>query len=214
MIREIAEADYGWKAEKCFQLLLPIWKDGLAPADDSHLREVLELIRWSEPEDPEWSPGGYGERGHWMRLFACEALVRLALRFPASSGGQADILAQLTASAVALGQPAASAAAGVLAWRFVALPPEDEDRAFLAFAILLLAAYLERPRAWLTELAAWVEDEEARARNEAALKPELAWLLGLSPFRLRDAVWRSLARQILIPGDEPLRLLGELVATE
>src|SRR6266852_3913871 len=76
MLREIAAADYGWKADECYALLQPILKAGLVAADDFNLREVLELIRWSEPEDPAWSPGGQGLRGHWMRLFACTAMVR------------------------------------------------------------------------------------------------------------------------------------------
>jgi hypothetical protein len=86
MLREIAEADYGWKAEECYALLQPMLKTGLVASDDSHLREVLELIRWSEPDEPDWSPGGRGRRGHWMRLFACTAMVRLAAKYPASFG--------------------------------------------------------------------------------------------------------------------------------
>ena len=59
------------------------------------MREVLELIRWSEPDDPDWSPGGQGPRGHWMRLFACTVRVRLAPKYPASFGSECDTLAQL-----------------------------------------------------------------------------------------------------------------------
>jgi hypothetical protein len=229
MLREIAEADYGWKADECHALLRPILNEGLAPADDFNLREVLELIRWSEPDDPEWSPGGQGPRGHWMRLFACAALIRFAPFHRDLFDGECSTVAQLISSAIELGRPVERAAASLLAWRFLSYPGGDPDGAFLAFGILLLAAHLERgeDRArWLKDLATWVEGEESRARN--SLSPWFSssslrwdqWLTGLTLFNQREAVWRSLARRILArpecphPGDasEALQLLGELVA--
>jgi hypothetical protein len=225
MLREIAEADYGWKGDECYALLQPILKTGQVASNDVNLREVLELIRWSEPDDPAWSPGGHGRRGHWMRLFACTVLVRLAPKCPASFDSECDTLAQLNSSAIELGRSAAQAAASVLAWRFLAYPPETEDRAFLAFAILLLATHLERGNdrgRWLKDIATWVEDEESKARNatftqRSSLPNWGEWLMGLTFFHARETVWRSLARRILArpesphPGeaDEALRLLGE-----
>jgi hypothetical protein len=220
MLREIAEADYGWKADECYALLQPILKTGLVAFADFNLREVLELIRWSEPADRDWRPGGQGPRGHWMRLFACTVLVRLAPEYQASFDSECDTLAQLISSAIDLGRPVARAAAGMLAWRFVAYPGDAENPPFLAFAILLLAAHLERGEdrgLWLKQLAVWVEEEESRARNENS---EYEWLMGLTNFRQRETVWRSLADRILVSpesphppeADESLRLLGELVA--
>src|ERR1035441_408036 len=168
MLREIAAADYGWKADECYALLQPMLKAGLVAADDLNLREKLALIHWSDPDDPEWSPSGYGQRGHWMRLFACTAMVRFAPIRRDWFEGECNTLAQLTSSAIELGQPVARAAASVLAWRFLAYPGADPDSAFLAFAILLLAAHLEREEdsgQWLKDLATWVEEEEARARQ-------------------------------------------------
>ena len=228
MLREIAEADYGWKADECYSLLQAILKTGLVASDDFNLREVLELIRWSEPADPHWSPGGQGKRGHWMRLFACTALMRLAPRYQASFDNENDTLAQLISSAIELGRPVAWAAAGILAWRFLTYPGNTEDSAFLAFAILLLAAHLERGEdrgQWLKELATWVEDQESQARNAASKWRSSSsswdeWLLGLTDSRHREAVWRSLAHRILARPESPhprdageaLQLLGELVA--
>jgi hypothetical protein len=157
------------KADECYALLQPMLKAGLVAADDFNLREVLALIHWSDPDDPEWSPSGYGQRGHWMRLFACTAMVRFAPIRRDLFEGECNTLAQLTSSAIELGQPVARAAASVLAWRFLAYPGADPDSAFLAFAILLLAAHLERGEdsgQWLKDLATWVEEEEARARHE------------------------------------------------
>jgi hypothetical protein len=215
MLQEIAAADYGWKADECCAMLQPVLATGQKPAADSNLQEVLELIRWSEPEDPAWSPGGHGLRGHWMRLFACVALVRQS-----SGTNEADTLAQLTASSIFLGPAVARASASLLAWRFLKGLGESDDAAFLAFAILLLAAHVEHGAdrgPWLKDLAAWVESEEASARDRFS-KQE--WLFGVTFYTQREAVWRSLAQRILVnpesphppEADQALRLLGELVA--
>ena len=100
MLREIAASDYGWRADECYQALQPVLKTGVTAPDDFNVREVLELIRWSEPDDPKWSPGGYGLRGHWMRLFACSELVRLAANYPDYFSSECDTLAQLISSAI------------------------------------------------------------------------------------------------------------------
>ncbi|MEO8128686.1 MAG: hypothetical protein ABI822_16410, partial [Bryobacteraceae bacterium] len=196
MLREIACADYGWKSDECYSLLQPIPATGLVASDDVNLREVLELIRWSEPADPAWKPGRQGEPGHWMRLFACTVLVRLAPRYQASFDGECDTLAQMIASAIELGRPVARAAAGTLAWRFLTYPGEAEDPPYFAFAILLLAAHLERGEdqgPWLKELALWVEDQESQARNGAcrwrsSLPDWGEWLFGLTSNHQRDAI--------------------------
>ena len=228
MLREIAEADHGWKADECFALLRPMLDAGVVAADDFNLREVLELIRVSEPGDPEWSPGGHGQRGHWMRLFACTALVRFAPTRRDLFSGECNTVAQLTSSAIILGKPVARATASLLAWRFLAFPGADEDAPFVALAILLLSTHLEDQEdrgQWLKELGKWVEDEEARARN--AVSPWRSsmphwdkWLLGLTLFTQREAVWRTLAQRILVQPERPpppeaceaLQLLGALVA--
>jgi hypothetical protein len=227
MLREIACADYGWKADKCYELLQPMLTAGVIAADDFNLREVLELIRWSEPDDPKWSPGGHGQRGHWMRLFACTALIRFAPTHLHLLSGECGTFAQFTSSAIELGQPTARAAASVLSWRFLAYPGDEEDAAFLAFAILLLATHLEHGEdrgPWLKELCVWVEEQEACARHATQWNSSLPhrdrWLLGLTNFDHLEPVWRSLAHRILARPERPhpreasedLQLLGELVA--
>lgn len=211
-LRVIAEADYGWGADECFALLVPLRDGGGLPAESFQLQEVLELTRW-------WEPGEAG--GHWTRLFACAALVRVAAIpewAPYISSENATFI-QLIDSAMALGRDVCRFAASLLAWRFLKAPPQDEDRPFLAFGILLLAAYLERSEEkgpWLRELAEWVEAEEERWRPHAAWE---GWLLGLTFHDLRHSAWRAAARRILLEpaqphpaaADEELRLLGELV---
>src|ERR1700761_2888417 len=76
MLNEIAAADYGDKVAEHLAPLRQI-RDGrsLRAPMRWEPREVLELIRWSEPDIPDWKPGSSGERGHWMRAFCCSALL-------------------------------------------------------------------------------------------------------------------------------------------
>lgn len=220
MRREIAEADYGHMADRYDVCLEQILTTGRVDCCDPPMREVLELIRWSEPDEPGWHPGGTGVRGHWMRLFACSVLVWMGCEERVSFGGETDTLAQLVSSSIELGPVPARAAAGFLAWRFLTYPGEDAYRPFLAFALLLLAAHLGwgvDSGLWLRRMAEWVEEEESRARNGSS-GPE--WLLGLGGFCAKEALWRSLAARVLVSperphppeADEALRLVGVLVA--
>jgi hypothetical protein len=228
MLREIAAADYGWKADECYALLQPVLKAGLLPSYDFDLCEVLELISFSQPDDPKWKPGGRGQRGHWMRLFACTVLVRLGPRYPDRFGRLRLTLLPMVSSAIELGRSVAQGCGGVLAWRFLGFPVDDtEDPPFLALAILLSAVHLESREdcsAWLKELVRWVDDEESRARRarsgqRSSLPSWGAWLSGSTRLRDRAADWRSLAQRILARpqfshpdgAGEALRLLGEKI---
>jgi hypothetical protein len=229
MLREIAEADYGWKADECYALLQPVLKAGLLPSYDFNLCEVLELISFSQPDDPKWTPGGRGQRGHWMRLFACTVLVRLGTRYPDPLGRLRETVLAMVSSAIELGRSVAPGCGSVLAWRFLARPGADtEAPPFLALAILLLAVQLESGEdfgEWLKELVRWVDDEESRARKarsgrRSSLPSWGAWLSGSTRLRDRAADWRSLAQRVLARPHSPhpssageaLRLLGERIA--
>src|SRR5260221_13417688 len=72
MLAEIAAADYGIDADRHLASLRPIRDTGVVPQFIGwHPAEVLELIRWSDPENPEHKPGSTGRRGHQMRAFSC-----------------------------------------------------------------------------------------------------------------------------------------------
>ncbi len=77
LCREIAEADYGWRAEEAMAELRPIRDQGLVPCPlPWTLSEVLSLTQFSNPEMPNappFQPGPTGRRGHQTRLFACGA---------------------------------------------------------------------------------------------------------------------------------------------
>jgi len=77
MLEEIAAADHGICADAFLRELRPIRdRQFFTIPMDWRPRDVLELIRWSEPDDPRERSGRKGIRGHWMRAFACTALLR------------------------------------------------------------------------------------------------------------------------------------------
>jgi hypothetical protein len=206
MLREIASADYGIDADAHLDALRRIrdWGEVLAPMNWEP-KDVLELIRWSEPDDPGWRPGGTGIRGHIMRAFACAALLRAAAE-PVNDGyfdGENQTIAQLLASALMLGHEVQEAASRFLVWR-VAQLKAYEDRPFFAFALLLLAVVLNGDRfseGTLAYLADWAVAEEAREREAVAgCLPDHGeqWLLGLTFHDQRHDVWRFLARRLVV----------------
>lgn len=144
MLREIAEADYGMDVDEHLNALGKIKIDNIPAPMKWEPKEVLELIRWSEPEDPNWSPGSMGLRGHWMRLFSCAILVRAAAE-PANDGyftGEDSTIIQLVDSAIKIGESTSLAALRFLCWRMQYRCLDDWDRPYFAVAILLLAASL------------------------------------------------------------------------
>jgi hypothetical protein len=205
MLREIAEADYGADVDAHLEALRRICDQGEIPAPMNwQPREVLELTRWSEPDQPDAKGNCTGTRGHTIRAFACAVLLRAAAE-PANDNffdGENQTLAQLVASALVLGEDVQEATLRFLVWRVAKLQP-GEERPFFAFAILLLATLLDGQRmteSRLARLAEWVASEEAREREHlAAFLPPNGeqWLLGLTFFSQQHDVWRRLARRLV-----------------
>ena len=146
MLREIAAADYGEDADEHLSQLLAI-KNGTIPTPMQwEPKEVLELIRWSEPEDPTWSPGSTSHRGHWMRLLSCAVLLRAEAE-PANEGrftGEDSTVIQLVDSAIKLGDDATNAALQFLCWCMQSPGFDDGDRPYFAIAIQILLVWLDR----------------------------------------------------------------------
>ncbi|MEN9937623.1 MAG: hypothetical protein RLZZ387_4202 [Chloroflexota bacterium] len=62
MLLEIAGADYGMDADAHLAALRRIRDEGLFAVQIGwEPKEVLELIRWSEPENPAWKTGSTGD---------------------------------------------------------------------------------------------------------------------------------------------------------
>jgi hypothetical protein len=206
MLQEISQADYGRSTHAHLAQLRSIRDASLLPSPmEWEPREVLQLIRWSQPEDPTWKPGSTGERGHIMRAFSCATLLRAAPD-PANEGefrGENATLIQLIDSALYLGRGLPAAAASFLAWRAPLMPPDDTERPFFAFGLLALSL-LVSPGALsppdVDALVAFVEHTEALVRqNEYADVPATSngSFLSLTSFDLRHSAWRALAAQLI-----------------
>jgi hypothetical protein len=71
MLQEIAQADYSMDEVLHYEQLRRMRDEGFIPNGSAWIpKEVLNLVRWSEPDQPGWKPGGTDVRGHWMRLSA------------------------------------------------------------------------------------------------------------------------------------------------
>ncbi|WP_345682466.1 hypothetical protein [Novipirellula caenicola] len=146
MRREIAAADYGQDFDEHLEQLTAIRSGKILAPMRWEPKEVLELIRWSEPEDPTWSPGSTGDRGHWMRLFACGTLLRAAAE-PANEGyftGEDSTTVQLIDSAIKLGEKTSIAVLKFLCWCMQTRSLGDWDRPYFAVGIMVLLVRLNR----------------------------------------------------------------------
>lgn len=188
MLREIAAADYGQDFDEHLEQLAAIKSGKILAPMQWEPKEVLELIRWSEPEDPSWSPGSTGDRGHWIRLFACAALLRAASE-PANQGyftGEDSTIIQLVESAMKLGDKTSHAALKFLCWCMQTRPPEETERPYFAIGTLILLVRLDKLDPGIFEVL------------EPATKPS-----GLYPSRLFEdcqtsKTWHRLVSEVLI----------------
>jgi hypothetical protein len=219
MLREIAEADYGTSADDHFRALLPIRDAGqILDPNRWHPCEVLELIRWSQPEHPAWKPGATGIRGHLMQAFACAVLLRSSTEGSNQSYDYVvpQTLLHLLESAAELGEITPQRGlASFMAW--LVERAIDRDRAIYALAFLTTSLSVMRERwsdAELGELATWVAAEEVRARDlirEAAQAP-WSWFWRENN---RSGSWQSLLERLSDEAarrksEEPRRALEEL----
>jgi hypothetical protein len=193
MLREIAEADYGMDADAHLKALSAI-KTGNVPAPmEWEPKEVLELVRWSEPEDPTWKPGSVGARGHWMRLFSCAVLVRAAAE-PENDGyftGEDSTIIQLVDSAIKLGAHTSLAALKFLCWRMQYRTLDEWDRPYFAIAILLLSVSLGK-----------CDPQTAQFLISSASSDEVA-LSELFGQCQKAQTWNDVTRRILIESTAP-----------
>lgn len=208
MLREIAGADYGRDIDQHLAPLLGLRDFGTIPRPlQWEPREVLELIRWSEPDDPEWGPGGHGERGHWMRMFASAQLLRCEFD-PANIGqsadGQNQTLAALLVSLKAVGEGLEPAAAALVMWAIEALEGETsahevrfDEAAFFGTGLLWLIVRggIAVPEEALLALCEWIAACEAIANRRAHAGyglPQGPFLLSTTNFNINHSKWREL----------------------
>jgi hypothetical protein len=205
MLEEISRADYGMDADEHLAALIPIRGEMRVPTPMHwEPREVLELIRWSQPEDPGWKPGSTGARGHIMRAFCCAALLRAGAE-PANVGyliGENQTVIQLIESALFLSNGLPEATARFLTWRFPQMRSDDDERPFVAFGLVALAVLLGHASLAASDvdaLADFVEEAEADIRDPMRVCTADMFrgsFLTATHFNLRHAAWLALAARL------------------
>lgn len=198
LLMKMAAADYGWKADECFRLLKEIRSTGDIPAPiDFNLQEVLQLVRWSDPDDME---------RHVVRAFASAALIKAGGN-PSNRDrfeGDNTNFALLLSSLVPLGTKYQEAALQLFAWR-LGNHCDVEDPPFIYLAILMTSLlawpYLESN--FINEVVALLLASEEAARSDARIvrphdpaEPGDQWLFGLTYFDACEPQWRSFAEQL------------------
>lgn len=125
--------------------------------------EALELIRWSEPEDPEWRPGRTGEFGHWMWAFSCAAILRAEhepYSYNYNEGCTGATSIQLIWSLRSLPVDFRSMAAQNFSWLILNSEPEGNNHSICGYTVALLWFALQlQPRVpdkALVTLAEWL----------------------------------------------------------
>jgi len=225
-LREIANADYGYGFDEFLAPLIRIRDHG-----DFDIpmrwepREVLELIRWSEPDIPNWSTGSSGVRGHWMRGFACVCLLRAAGE-PENehwSMGLNTTLVQLIDSLKSLAdQSLYQPAAAFLAWLIPQMKTagQIEEVAFLYLGLFWFALHLRAEDALVIALAEKISSLVSRQSDQFSGPNPNRWLLGTTFYDLLHAKWERLGRDLIevdLPGRSPaavdwIRLIGAMLA--
>ena len=142
MLEAISMADYGMDSEEYFVALRQVRDTGTFPRDLVRFpMEALELIRWSEPENPEWKPGRTGEFGHWMRAFACAAILRAQYppyNYMYNDGCTDTTTIQLIESIRRLPVDLNTAASQLFAWLILNSEPEGQNQAIREYGVALL----------------------------------------------------------------------------
>jgi hypothetical protein len=198
-LEAIARADYETDWPRHLAALRRIVGGSLRPLRPLrwHPREVLELVRWSEP-------GAGATGGHLRRLFACTVLLLAAIE-PAGRGCTHSINASLAAATESIvgafpeRRGSFLALLDALEARGEAFGPE---RAFLPLARLVALSPGDAPP---EALVAEVEraDRLASACRAQAVGPARApaapwgWVIEVTTYDQRAKLWRSLLKGVL-----------------
>src|SRR5215831_288717 len=173
MLECISRADYGCDADQHFGVLRQLRDAGVLPQNPGWVpMEVLELIRWSEPDDPNWKPSGTGEVGHWMRGFSCAAILRAEhepWNYQYSDSSTSSTVIQLILSLDALGIDLNREAARNFAWLILKSDPGGKNDSLREYGVALL---------WFAlHLGSSVEDDDLIALAVWVVRPadELNW---------------------------------------
>ncbi|MBS1805742.1 MAG: hypothetical protein JST28_20565 [Acidobacteria bacterium] len=183
MLECISTADYGCDVDAHMAALEQLRDTGVLPDSPGWVpMEVLELIRWSEPENPEWKPGRTGEFGHWIRAFSCAAILRAEhepWNYHYNDGSTCSTTIQLILSLEVLPIDLNREAMRNFAWLILKSDPEGENDSIREYGVVLLWFALRLKPAVADEdliaLAEWV----VRRAGELNWDPRLKEFPGL-----------------------------------
>ena len=203
-LRAIAEADYGYDANDHYAALDGIRSQLSVPKPLEWVpREVLELIRWSRPENPGWKPGLTGPPGHLIRAFSCSALLSAGWDEESRDfiTDENQTLAALVESLGVLGVDYERAGLSSLGWRVQNPLKEWEDEPFFWFSLLILAlrVFGNAEPDLVSEFANMVLASEQSVRDaDWHVLPEVSepWLLGLTFFDLNHYLWKRRIKEL------------------
>ena len=184
MLTKIALADYGLEQEQHLAPLRLLRDTGkLIKPMHWYPCEVLELVRNSQPDG---SPANDRIRDHWIRAFACAALLRARYEpwnYGADSGLPSYTLFQLLESLAALPVDLMPEAVRLIAWMMLHsdLEGADEQPIYYGVALLFLTVQntLRASDQDLIALSEWIvrhEEEIHKSRKWAFDR----WLLGIA----------------------------------
>jgi len=203
MLEEISRADYGIDADKHLTALRRLRDTGELEAP-LHWNpfEVLELIRHDEPGNSSRWPARLEVRGHWIRAFACAALLR-ALGPPWEHGGDAAQpaynLIHIVRSIAGVPAPLGRETIRFIAWFMLRDDPERGDGQVVCFGVALLwmLLQLDEPPAdeELIQLAEWIIQREEELHKESPSAFD-RWLLGVADDP-PPSPWESLGADML-----------------
>jgi len=196
MLDWISRMDYGRDEDRHLAALRRL-RDSLTLPENPVMvpMEVLELMRWDEP-DADIRPGKTAEFGHWMMVFACSAILRAEhepWNYSHNDGSTDSTTIQLLLSLDALPVCFYREAVRNFAWLLLRSDPEgkgkwkDESVREYGVALLWLALHLD-PR---------VPDEDLIFLAQWVIKraDELKWDRSLAEFSgLKQMVIRCMKR--------------------
>lgn len=195
-IDDIAGSDYGMdRAEHADAIRQIVRTLDIPQPLDWIPREVFALTRWDTPSEVD---PAVRRSKHACRAFSAAALLVADTRQPPEgTGGANTSMAALAESALELGGSIPELAADFTAWAIQRLD-DEEEASFFGLAFLALAMPFRRT--WSDEamvsVAHWMMDMEdavaAPWRASLGLGADGEWLLPVTPFRMRDEIWRRL----------------------
>ncbi|MEX1015941.1 MAG: hypothetical protein WDZ31_04270 [Phycisphaeraceae bacterium] len=201
ILQEIALADYGRDASEHLAALRRIQGQGVISRPlDWAPKEVLELTKWSEPDELKRINPEACRRDHLARLFCCTVLLYAMADGESNISSETDTLAQFVASATALGKEYINPARRFVAWLAPNPPDIDETQGFMVLALLILISASD-PRKVDTSSAGplieWLEKDVLRLEGFPTGRHPERWLLGLTYFDIRRDTWEKLAERWL-----------------